>query len=500
MALVGAVLLGGCQRGVPRPPRPRLVVLYTTCSLNRGFLEPYGSKRPTPAFARFAADGLVFDRHQTEAGQSSIGFASIFSGAQAWRHGAYYNPTVLGDDLTLIGEAFAADGWETCYWSSHNMCGPRLNYSQGVAPEHVFRRHKADLAGQTANDADFDALLAGLQADPARRAFVQVNFTFTHHPYASYLPAAERPRLIAAIAESLGTSRARVRTLLELYEQNRLELEWDYPATVARLGLDRDAERELARVVEASYANAVAELDTWFGRFLERIDAHGLTAQSLIAVTSDHGEVLDRPNALYHWTHGLQLAPEVTCVPLLLRGPGVRVGRYAGVSRSIDVFPTLAGLAGVSLDGLAHTWEGVDLAAAVRGEEPPPELRAFSHTAIVSEAQHANQPSFALRDRFFPDSDPASMWTAMRDGDRYYRLRKTEGTSWALQVFDLAADPGLERDLYDPSDPAHVDAEHRLSSYRARLIEGYLTRGADAAPQLPVDEQVDRLRELGYVR
>jgi len=500
LALVAALCAGACGAHPELPERPRLVVLYATCSLNRAYLEPYGAARPTPAFARFADEGLVFDRHHTEAGQSGIAFASLFSGTQAWRHGAYYHPTLLSDDLTLVTEAFAEDGWETWFWSGQGMGGAKLNYGQGVPPEHVFRRRKDDHAGLTANDADFEALLAGLAADPTRRAYVQVNFTLTHHAYAKHIPAADLPRVTAEIATELGLSLAELEETLALYDANRLDLQWDYPRTVARLGLEARDEERLAQVLEAFYAHAVAGLDEWFGRFLDRIDAHGLGEESLLAFTSDHGETLARPTALFRWGHGLQLAPEVIGVPLVVRGPGIEPGRYGGVTRSIDVFPTLAGLAGVPLEALEHTWDGTDLSLAVRGERAPPEQVAFSHTAIISPAQMEKQAAFELRDRYFPDSDPAHMWTAMRVGDVYYVLRKLDTSDWGLQVFDLAADPGLEHDLFDADDPRHEEATNRLSSYRARLIEGYLRVLQEPGHELPLKEQLRRLRELGYVK
>ena len=83
--LMAATLLGlGCQPD----RRPRLVILYATCSLNRAFLESYDAEvRYTPALGDLASEGLVFERHHTESGQSGISFASIFTGRQAPGHG-----------------------------------------------------------------------------------------------------------------------------------------------------------------------------------------------------------------------------------------------------------------------------------------------------------------------------------------------------------------------------------------------------------------------------
>ena len=62
-------------------------------------------------------------------------------------------------------------------------------------------------------------------------------------------------------------------------------------------------------------------------------------------------EVLDRENALFKWTHGLQLVPEVLGVLFILYAPtaGLERGRVEQVTRSIDVFATLAGLSGIDV-------------------------------------------------------------------------------------------------------------------------------------------------------
>ena len=78
-----AALLTAC----PDPPsfrQPRLVLLYATCSLNKHFLSSYDrSIAYTPHIEEFSKNALVFERHQTETGQSGTAFASIFSGLQA---------------------------------------------------------------------------------------------------------------------------------------------------------------------------------------------------------------------------------------------------------------------------------------------------------------------------------------------------------------------------------------------------------------------------------
>ena len=102
------------------PEHPRLVLLYATCTLAKGFIAPYAPDvRYTPHLERFGESSLRFERHQTESGQSGIAFAALFSGTHAPQHGIYAHPSRMSPDVLLITEAFAAAGYDVLTWLNH---------------------------------------------------------------------------------------------------------------------------------------------------------------------------------------------------------------------------------------------------------------------------------------------------------------------------------------------------------------------------------------------
>jgi arylsulfatase A-like enzyme len=436
----------------------------------------------------------------------------------------YFHPRALPDELYLVPEAFADAGYDTFFWSGHPMASARWGYGQGIPEEHVVAtdrpRHRAPRGAAsmkpayrgsmlfpsrnrlTGNDAELDALIARLVADPDYRAYVQVFFTITHNPYYRRFDAATFDAFASAHPELVGELTAEdIERNLDLLEANEHGLQYNHAATVARLGLSKGEVGELARVQELFYRVCVAELDRFFGRFLDKLRENGLYDQSLIAFTSDHGEMLHRDNALFSWTHGEQLVPEVLQVPLIVRSPvaGVEPGRYADVTRSIDVFPTLASLCGIALPARAAI-EGVDLSAAVRGEADPPELRAFAHTALVNDIHALADEDAGLRNALFPAMDPSSMWTLMRNRERAYKLRRTLAGDWQLQVFDWDADPTERRDLYDASNREHAAARAELEAYKALLVRSYRPDSELDGDTISDEETAERLRALGYVK
>ena len=477
------------------------MLLYATCTLNRDYLGPYGEAIAfTPNLDRFASEGVVFRRHQTESGQSGISFASLFAGTQSYEHGIYHHPNRLPDELYLITEAFADAGYEPWFWSGHEMAAWDLNYGQGVPAERVFeakppRKRAKKKTFLQPGDPLFQRLLDRLEADPDYRAFILVNFTMTHGPYHKQLLPAEYAAFLAAYpALAADITLDDLTRSWALYEPNRLDLQWDFPATVERLGLSAADVADLARGLEVTYQADVAALDLLFGRTLDQLRERGLLDQSLIAFTADHGEILFRDNALFQWTHGLQLAPEVLAVPWILRSPlhGLQPGDFEPVTSSIDVYPTLAGLCGIDVAGKGP--DGRDLSPALLGEEELEDELAFSHTTSIGPLHVDQFRGWELARTFFGSTDVGLIWTRIRDGDMVYKYRNLDGESWGVQVFDLAADPREEHDLHDPENAKHVEMGERLRGYKAMLVRRFGQASIDAP-----EDALGRLKRLGYV-
>lgn len=485
------IVTTGCVSKDPAARQPRLVILYATCSLNRDMLSPYNDAVSfTPNIDRFARQSVVFHKHTTEAGESGPAYASIFSGTQADRHGVYVHPAALPDDLYLIAEAFSDAGFKAFFWNAHVMASPRLNYGQGVNPRRAF---SSMLRGDSPK---FQRILQRVREDEAYRAMVITNFTVTHGPYSLEPLEAFLARFPSQLH---GLTREEIARFHPLYAEHQREWQFSFPETVRRFDLSPGEVEKLVRTVDLVYRSNVWLLDTLFGEVLAEVEGAGLLDESLIVFTADHGEILFRENALFKWAHGEHLTPEVLNVPLIVRPPGGAGGRsYQGVSRSIDVYPTMAGLARVPLPPEADI-DGEDLSLPLLGRSREPELQAFSHTAIP----HPDTLRKDLRVyyKFFPRADPDVIWASVRDGDMVYKLRSLDGERWGYEAFDLGADRGETVNLFDPGNPRHQEMAEALDRYRERLIRRHaeLEGSRTEEPALPREEQIEALRSLGYV-
>jgi iduronate 2-sulfatase len=86
-------------------------------------------------------------------------------------------------------------------------------------------------------------------------------------------------------------------------------------------------------------------MDKQVGRILDELDRLGLRRSTAVVFTSDHGYHLGEHT---FWQKG-NLHEEVTRVPLVLSVPGTKPGKSRSIVELMDIFPTLAALAGLEI-------------------------------------------------------------------------------------------------------------------------------------------------------
>src|SRR5262249_21392123 len=137
-------------------------------------------------------------------------------------------------------------------------------------------------------------------------------------------------------------------------------------------GEDPGLTREDLDELRYRYDGKFAYDDREIGNLLAEVKALGHDDDTLVVVTSDHGEQFMEHGAI---KHGTSLTREELHVPLVFRIPG---GRLAGTRRpdrvsSVDIFPTVLGLLGIDPPSKP---DGIDLFA----EAPRADRLVFSET------------------------------------------------------------------------------------------------------------------------
>ena len=195
-----------------------------------------------------------------------------------------------------------------------------------------------------------------------------------------------------------------------------------------------------------AYMGLIKQCDDQLGRLLDHLEATGRMQDTMIVLTSDHGDYLGD-----HWLGEKDLFHEASVkVPLIIYDPRVEAGATRGTTcdalvESIDLAATFVEVAGGSVPD--HILEGRSLMPWLRGEAP--DWRKY----VISEYDYSSTPQ------------AAKLGVAPRDArlfmvyDGRYKMMHAEGGMRPM-LFDLQEDPDEFHDLSKGSE--HNDVIDKL--------------------------------------
>jgi len=432
--LVALVFGIGCERkaDVDRAKPPHIVVI-TVDTLRADRLGCYGYDRAqTPHIDKLADEGVLVERAIAAAPLTLPTHASIFTGLRPPSHGVRDNGLFhVSDEAMTLAERLAAEGYRTHAFVSAMVLHRRYNLDQGfdgyddqlwAEHEPVAFQFRERSAPHTMNRVL--KWLGPTLDDSSRDAaplFLWVHFFDPHAPH-------------APPAETLATA-------------------------------------------APPYDGEITEVDRQVGRLVDMLDDEGVLDDTLIVLTSDHGESLGEHGES---THSVFIYESTVHVPLIFRYPRVLPSgkTVEGPMGSIDVMPTILGLVGES----PGATQGLDMSAPLLGDSPFPSVAKYSES-MHPKLAYGMAPLRGIRE---------GPWT-------YIRAPRPE-------LYDRRSDPGETRNLLDetlelePKAREAAEAQaNTLDQRLAALLENDGGQGA-AAKAKPLDEQTTAmLQALGYL-
>jgi arylsulfatase A-like enzyme len=403
---------------------------------------PQNARWRTPHIERFAREGLVLTNGYASGPVCTPTRVSLLTGQAPARHRTTFwtlhhdqdtsgkhprltppdwNNRGLQPSPTTLPERFRGQGYRTihagkAHFGAHGTPGsdPRnLGFDVNIAghgsggPASYLGAHNFSRAGRTGKDGpgvwdvpgleDYhgtdifltEALAARAAAEIDRAAADGVPFFMNFAPYAVHTPLMANKRLLPPYK--------------------------DLPKR------------------EAAYATMVESVDNAVGRLLERIDANGLTDNTIVIFTSDNGGVSGRAGRPANRNSPLRSGKSAayeggTRVPWIVRWPGITTpgsrSRVPVVTH--DLYPTLLAAAGAKEDP-EHPIDGTDLRAIFAGAVPPPRTIGWNQPHQVNATGPGIEPFTSIRH---------GKWKLIffHDGPR-------------LELYDLETDIGETTDL-----------------------------------------------------
>lgn len=420
---------------VPGSPNVLFIVLDTVRARSLGL---YGYERDTtPELERWAAKGVTFDHAYSTAPWTLPSHASMFTGR--WHHEMSADwETPLDDTFPTLAEFLAARGYATAGFTANPAYTTwESGLDRGFARYDDYLQSPTQVLGSsslgiligcgTRNEIGcrlrkplgWYELLGRKHADGVRREFTEwVDDRADDRPFFAFL------NFFDAHVPYLPPSPWDSRFGAPLPRGNPMHLDlpgWEWTADQVQ------AER-------LAYDGAIAWIDSQVGGLLDDLEERGLLDNTIVIITSDHGEEFMEHGVM---THANSLYVPALHVPLVVIGgsrvpAGVRVEAPVSVR---DVARTVCDLAGFD----NAPFPGTPLAAYWSEHVPDPE----PFYARVSGRS------------FRPESYPVSRGdlNSVMEGSYHY-IRRGDGET---ELYDLRTDP-WERDDRMSRDRAIADS------------------------------------------
>ncbi len=426
--LVGVALgLGALVACSPRPPGTCNVILISLDTLRADRLGTYGYPRGTsPSLDAFAERGVVFETAIAECSWTLPSHVTMLSGLSPRSHGVVLPTLRPSVETRLLAEILDDAGYATLGLTDGGYVAGHYGFDRGF---DVFDDTEKGLA------ATLDLARAFVDSLPPDERFFL--FLHTYDIHCPYTPGPEA----AAAFRSEGAIPITTEGRCGNPEYNSMHLS---PGQVRHVSDMYDAE--------------IQEADRDLEPFLAFLSNTGRLEDTIVIITSDHGEEFGEHGQI---GHERSLYRELVEIPLIVVAPGLSPAREARSAGLVDLTPTILDLVGVRTEA---PFEGHALFGP---DAPAPDTPRFSELvwkrrlrSVVAEDHHAVVN---------PDTDAFELYDWTHD---------------RLERHDLGAERPDVAEALDALLDAHAAAP---VSRRARPIE-----------QLS-EESRARLRALGYV-
>jgi arylsulfatase A-like enzyme len=421
------------------------LILISIDTLRADHLGCYGYDRPTsPVLDRLAADSIVFENVSSAAPWTLPAHASLFTGLYAQRHGVV-SFTDFMPPVPTLAAILQAQGYYTVGIANTFLI------SREYGLDHGFEEFVLISGEQTHNPMPsgvMDRATRWLKWRELQPFFMFLHFYDVHTDYRS-LPQYEKLFVEKYVGPVDGTG---TQLVAHLHDE---------------ISLDAEDAEHLVNLYDAQ----IRQMDDQMAWLLQVLEQRELLDNTVIMITSDHGEQF-----LEHgkFLHGQYQWEEALHVPLIVHGPGLPRGkRVPELASLVDVMPTALKILGVECPAGV---DGVDLSPAWQESKPD-----WSSRIIFAGGDSGHWGPLEGRD---------DVKKVARDAR--FKLHYNTVTG-ATELYDLQSDPGETADVSDREPAVFTRLRERLDEH----LQG-AAAGGKRTNSLS-DEQLQQLKSLGYL-
>jgi hypothetical protein len=295
------------------------VILIIIDTLRADHLGCYGYHRNTsPEIDKIANEGILFKNMLAQTSWTRPGTASILSGLYPKNHGANTRKDRLAEEINLLPEILGRVGYTSYAFVANGNAGERVGFNQGYKDFFSYRESvKKDKSNIHVRSDEINETVLNVirQLEERSKNFIYVHYVDPHAPY---------------IPKEKHFSKA---------DKTVFSMEFRHSQAIFKMSEEKK-HRVLKEMINA-YDDEILFNDKMIGNLIRALKKKNMYHNSIIIITSDHGEEFLEHNNI---GHGRTLYDDQLRVPLIIRLPDNVHKKTGKIANQIDVCPTILSL------------------------------------------------------------------------------------------------------------------------------------------------------------
>lgn len=460
VSLASLLAVPSCSgTGPSRDGAIRHVIFISLDTTRTDHIGCYGNDwARTPHLDQLARESILLLNYRTVVSATLPSHLSLLTGNYPHTHGVVSNGYLVNPENLMLAEILGDAGFHTAGFLGSFALESRFRFNQGF--DHFDENFDIEVgtfgADQNQRSAETvtDAVISHLEGRSGKeRLFLFIHYFDAHAPHTPP-PPFDTMYGPGGVTDIPGAE----------------------PGAGGRPSLDEQFNR-----ARRAYAGEVSYMDDQLGRLFDYLRQSGILDQSMLVVTSDHGENIGEHGGMI--SHGWSTYETEMDAVGIIRLPGAdRAGtEIPGVTASIDVLPTVLhclempqppGIDGqpIPLDkDTANTPPCIRFGEAVRApgdaDLPPAQWPNFAKMVCVWDGDFKYQMSLYRKDQ--------ALYDLSRDPHEIRNLLRTGDPRWKSKADELRKRLGTWNREADPL-PSRFDPEQLADTTRRLKALGYL--------------------------
>ena len=442
------------------------IILISLDTVRPDHLHCYGYERNTsPAIDSLAADGVLFKNTYSTTSWTLPGHVSLLTSLNCFHHQVYSLLQKMNRETPTLADILRAQQFYCAAFTGGGYLSETYGFSKGFDSYQEIKLH-GDQAIRL-DEAERLAQLAShwLEDNKHKNFFLFLHTYQPHDPYAN----------LSDIGKEYLDKNAE-------WEQVKMESLFDERG---RFGTQISSSSQ-QNIIDL-YDGEIKYTDVLFVQpIVEKLKELGLYDNSLIILTSDHGEEFFDHEA---WLHDHSIYDEGIRIPLIVKFP---YGEYKGIqieniARITDIMPTILDRETIKTN--SQQFDGISLVPMIKGKEK--KQRTFVSDLALREFTLAPTLVSINRDRF-------KFILNKKISSPYTRRMARNFDGSQIELYDLDKDPGETKNL--AANIAYRDMCFELLDQIEQMYEKAEKMNMERE-EVTLDQSLrERLRALGYIK